>query len=110
MMSKTFRLATNAREVLPRSKRGIEVDLLDLESTHLPECGRTIHPYEKKQGGVSTANAALPLALGSHAIPITALGTRQRLGMAEDFTPKWVAAHGVDDHLPGELVSGSQHA
>ena len=85
-MSKTFRLATIARDVL-RTKRGIEVDVLDL-SRLTSEYGRTIHPCK------ACVSTAMPLCnWPCSCYPNHALG-QVNDWMAEIY-PKWVAAHGV---------------
>jgi multimeric flavodoxin WrbA len=85
-MSKTFRLATIAREVF-RNTPGIEVDLLDL-SRLTSEYGRTIHPCK------ACVSTAMPLChWPCSCYPNHALG-QVNDWMAEIY-PKWVAAHGV---------------
>ena len=85
-MSKTFRLANMACEVV-RASDGFQVDLLDL--SHLTsEYGRVIHPCK---GCVSTA---MPLChWPCSCYPNHALG--QVNDWMGEIYPRWVAAHGI---------------
>jgi multimeric flavodoxin WrbA len=85
-MSKTFRLAKMAEEVII-SEKGFEADLLDL-SRLASEYGRVIYPCK---GCVSTA---MPLChWPCSCYPNHAMG-QVNDWMAEIY-PRWVAAHGV---------------
>ena len=85
-MSKTFRLATMAQEVIAKEK-GFEVDLLDL-SRLTSEYGRVIYPCK------ACVSTAMPLCnWPCSCYPNHAMG---QVGdwMAEIY-PRWAAAHGV---------------
>ena len=85
-MSKTFRLATMAQEVISM-ERGFEVDLLDL-SRLTSEYGRIIYPCK------ACVSTAMPLCnWPCSCYPNHAMG---QVGdwMAEIY-PRWAAAHGV---------------
>jgi multimeric flavodoxin WrbA len=85
-MSKTFRLATMAQEVIVKQK-GFEVDLLDL-SRLTSEYGRVIYPCK------ACVSTAMPLCnWPCSCYPNHAMG---QVGdwMAEIY-PRWAAAHGV---------------
>jgi multimeric flavodoxin WrbA len=85
-MSKTFRLAAAAREVMDNTS-GFEVDLLDL-SRLTSEYGRVILPCK---GCVSTA---MPLChWPCSCYPNHAMG--QVNDWMHEIYPRWVAAHGV---------------
>jgi multimeric flavodoxin WrbA len=85
-MSKTFRLATTARETL-EGEDGVEVDLLDL-SRLTSEYGRMILPCK---GCVSTA---MPLChWPCSCYPNHAMG--QVNDWMNEIYPRWVAAHGI---------------
>jgi multimeric flavodoxin WrbA len=85
-MSKTFRLATMACEVV-RASAGFEVDLLDL-SRLTSEYGRVIYPCK---GCVSTA---MPLChWPCSCYPNHAIG--QVNDWMGEIYPRWVAAHGI---------------
>jgi multimeric flavodoxin WrbA len=85
-MSKTFRLATLAGQVI-EAERGFEVDLLDL-SRLASEYGRVIYPCK---GCVSTA---MPLCnWPCSCYPNHALG--QTGDWMNEIYPRWVAAHGI---------------
>ncbi len=85
-ISKTFRLATIAREIFDK-QRGLEVDFLDL--SHLAsEYGRMIHPCK------ACVSTAMPLChWPCSCYPNHAMG--QVNDWMADIYPKWVAAHGV---------------
>ncbi|OGQ82743.1 MAG: NADPH-dependent FMN reductase [Deltaproteobacteria bacterium RIFCSPLOWO2_12_FULL_60_19] len=85
-MSKTFRLATMAQEVIAKQKK-FEVDLLDL-SRLTSEYGRVIYPCK------ACVSTAMPLCnWPCSCYPNHAMG---QVGdwMAEIY-PRWAAAHGV---------------
>jgi multimeric flavodoxin WrbA len=85
-MSKTFRLAKMAEEVIIRA-RGFEVDLLDL-SRLASEYGRIIYPCK------SCVSTAMPLChWPCSCYPNHAMG-QVNDWMAEIY-PRWTAAHGV---------------
>jgi multimeric flavodoxin WrbA len=84
-MSKTFRLASMAREEVERS--GLICDFLDL-SLQTAQYGRHIHPCK---GCVSTA---MPLChWPCSCYPNHAMG--QAVDWMNELYPRWVAAHGV---------------
>ncbi len=85
-MSKTFRLATLAQEVM-LAERGFEVDLLDL-SRLTSEYGRIIYPCK------ACVSTAMPLCnWPCSCYPNHAMG-QVNDWMAEIY-PRWAAAHGV---------------
>jgi multimeric flavodoxin WrbA len=84
-MSKTWRLATLAREVMER--QGAEVDLLDL-SRVTSEYGRQIHPCK------ACFSTAAPLChWPCSCYPNYSLG--QTHDWMNEIYPRWVAAHGI---------------
>ena len=85
-MSKTFRLATLAKETIEKA-RGFEVELLDL-SRLSAEYGRVIYPCK---ACVSTAQPLCHWPCSCY--PNHALG--QAGDWMAEIYPKWVAAHGV---------------
>ncbi|HJT97641.1 MAG TPA: NAD(P)H-dependent oxidoreductase [Rhodanobacteraceae bacterium] len=84
-MSKTFRLATLARDVLTAA--GAECDFLDL--SHLTsEFGRVIHPCK------ACVSTAMPLChWPCSCYPNHSLG--QSNDWMNEIYPRWVAAHGI---------------
>ena len=85
-MSKTFRLAVAAREVL-ESMTGFEVDLLDL-SNLTEEYGRIIYPCK------ACVSTAMPLChWPCSCYPNHAIG--QVNDWMHEIYPRWVEAHGV---------------
>jgi multimeric flavodoxin WrbA len=85
-MSKTFRLAKMAEEVIAGEK-GFEADLLDL-SRLASEYGRIIHPCK------ACVSTAMPLChWPCSCYPNHAMG--QVNDWMADIYPRWVAAHGV---------------
>ena len=85
-ISKTFRLATLAREVIA-GERGFEVDFLDL-SRLASEYGRVIYPCK------ACVSTAMPLChWPCSCYPNHALG--QTGDWMAEIYPRWVAAHGV---------------
>jgi multimeric flavodoxin WrbA len=85
-MSKTFRLASMARELIQKT-RGFEVDFLDL-SRLTSERGRVIYPCK------SCVSTAMPLChWPCSCYPNHAIG--QVNDWMADIYPKWAAAHGV---------------
>ena len=85
-MSKTFRLATIAREIFDDAG-GLECELLDL-SRLISEYGRVIHPCK------TCVSTAMPLChWPCSCYPNHALG--QVNDWMNDIYPMWVAAHGV---------------
>jgi multimeric flavodoxin WrbA len=85
-MSKTYRLAMLAKDVIEKA-RGIEVELLDL-SLLASQYGRTIYPCK---ACVSTAQPLCHWPCSCY--PNHALG--QTGDWMNEIYPKWVAAHGV---------------
>ena len=85
-MSKTYRLATIAKDVIA-GQRGFEVELLDL-SRLASEYGRVIYPCK---ACVSTAQPLCHWPCSCY--PNHALG--QAGDWMNEIYPKWVAAHGV---------------
>jgi len=85
-MSKTFRLATIAKQVIDMTE-GVEVELLDL-SLLTSQYGRTIYPCK---ACVSTAQPLCHWPCSCY--PNHALG--QAGDWMNEIYPKWVAAHGV---------------
>ena len=85
-MSKTYRLATMAKEIVERAA-GFEVDFLDL-SRLTSERGRTIYPCK------TCVSTAMPLChWPCSCYPNHALG--QVGDWMADIYPRWAAAHGV---------------
>jgi multimeric flavodoxin WrbA len=86
-MSKTFRLASMAREAIERSAEGIECDLLDL-SLLTAQYGRQILPCK------ACVSTAMPLChWPCSCYPNHAMG--QVNDWMNEIYPRWVAAHGV---------------
>ena len=85
-MSKSFRLATLAREIVEK-ERGFEVDFLDL-SRLTAEYGRVIYPCK------ACVSTAMPLCnWPCSCYPNHAMG--QVVDWMNELYPRWVAAHGV---------------
>ena len=85
-MSKTYRLATIAKQVI-EARRGFEVELLDM-STLASEYGRVIFPCK------TCVSTAMPLChWPCSCYPNHAMG--QNGDWMAEIYPKWVAAHGV---------------
>ncbi len=85
-MSKTYRLATIAKQVI-EAGRGFEVELLDM-STLASEYGRVIFPCK------TCVSTAMPLChWPCSCYPNHAMG--QNGDWMAEIYPKWVAAHGV---------------
>lgn len=85
-MSKTFRLATMAQEVIAK-EAGFDVDLLDL-SRLTSEYGRVIYPCK------ACVSTAMPLCnWPCSCYPNHALG--QTGDWMNEIYPRWAAAHGV---------------
>jgi multimeric flavodoxin WrbA len=85
-MSKTFRLAKIAQEIL-EAERGVETDLLDM-SRLASEYGRVIHPCK------ACVSTAMPLChWPCSCYPNHAIG--QTPDWMNEIYPRWVAAHGV---------------
>ena len=85
-MSKTFRLATIARDIF-NAERGLEIEYLDL-SRLTSEYGRNIYPCK------TCVSTAMPLChWPCSCYPNHALGQVQ--DWMNDIYPMWAAAHGV---------------
>ncbi len=85
-MSKTWRLATLAREIV-EAENGLEVDVLDLSRT-ASEYGRVIYPCK------TCVSTAMPLChFPCSCYPNHSLG--QVNDWMNEIYPRWVAAHGV---------------
>ena len=85
-MSKSFRLATIARELMEKAV-GFEIDLLDLSNV-TSEFGRVIYPCK------ACVSTAMPLChWPCSCYPNHYLG--QVSDWMNDIYPRWVAAHGV---------------
>ena len=99
-MSKTFRLASLAREEVERA--GVECDFLDL-SLLTAQYGRQILPCK------ACVSTAMPLChWPCSCYPNHAMG--QVNDWMNELYPRWVAAHGVMIVTPGVLVSGAERA